>query len=401
MIFNTYWFILFTAAFFPVYWLLRRPAWRAAWLLTGCVVFHGHFAGPAGVVPIVILGVFTYLAALSRRRSLIGAVVALNVGALCFYKYALFFSTGLLGAVSPELGQAAARQLATVLPLAAPLAISFFAFEFVHYLIEVWRGQEPIRRPHEFALFSIYFPSLVAGPIKRYRDFTASLQAGLAGVTADDVIAGGLRVALGVVKKIVLADNLTLMINFYQEPEPFATLGRGEVWLMIAGIAARILLDFSGYSDMAIGLSRMMGVKLQENFSYPYLATSLQQFWQRWHISLSTWIRDYVYIPLGGSRAGLGRKLLNGMIAFALCGLWHGPAWHFVLWGLWHGTGLAVNSAYVTMLGPVGRGLDRFFTWAPPAGWALTMLYVVFGWLLFFYDPAGAWDIASRALGID
>jgi alginate O-acetyltransferase complex protein AlgI len=401
MIFNTYWFILFSAAFFTLYWLLPRPGWRAAWLLAGCGLFHGHFAGPAGVVPIVLLGVFTYLAALTRQRALVHGAIVLNVAALCFYKYALFLSAQLLGAVHPELGAAATRQLTAVLPVAPPLAISFFAFEFVHYLIEVGRGREPIRRPHEFALFAIYFPSLVAGPIKRYQDFTANLHAGLAGVSPADVTAGGLRVMLGVAKKIVLADNLTLMIGFYQQPEVLTTLGPGETWLLLGGIAARILLDFSGYTDMAIGLSRMMGVRLPENFNYPYLATSLQDFWQRWHISLSTWIRDYVYIPLGGNRHGRFRQLANGMIAFALCGLWHGPAWHFVLWGLWHGTGLAVNSSYVSVLGPVGRGLGWFFHRVPLAGWALTLLYVVFGWLLFFHDPAHAWVIASKALGLD
>ena len=401
MIFNTYWFILFAGVFFPGYWLLRRPAWRAVWLLGGCVVFHGHFAGPAGVVPIVILGVCTYLAARSRHRGLITATIALNVAALCGYKYALFFSSQVLGAIHPGLGTAAAGHVSGWLPGAPPLAISFFAFEFVHYLMEVRRGQEPIRRPQEFALFAIYFPSLVAGPIKRYQDFTAQLPLGLAGVGTADVTAGALRVALGVLKKIVIADNLTLMIDFYQLPHILPNLDLGQTWLLIAGIGARILLDFSGYSDMAIGFSRMMGVRLPENFNYPYLATSLQDFWQRWHISLTTWIRDYIYIPLGGNRHGLMRKLLNGLLAFALCGLWHGPAWHFILWGLWHGVGLAINSSYVTALGPVAHGLGWFFDKVPVAGWALTLLFVGFGWLLFFYEPTDAVLLASQALGLN
>ncbi len=401
MIFNTYWFILFSGVFFPVHWLLRRPAWRAAWLLAGCVVFHGHFAGPAGVMPIVLLGLCTYFAALSRHRGLITAAVVLNVAALGGCKYALFFSAQVLGAIHPGLGAAAAAQTAALLPAAPPLAISFFAFEFVHYLIEVRRGQEPIRRPHVFALFAIYFPSLVAGPIKRYQDFTAQLPLGLAGVGTADVTAGALRVTLGLAKKLVLADNLTQMINFYQQPHVAGYLSQGETWLLIAALGARILLDFSGYSDMAIGFSRMMGVRLPENFNYPYLATSLQDFWQRWHISLSTWIRDYIYIPLGGNRLGLGRKLANGLLAFALCGLWHGPAWNFVLWGLWHGVGLAVNSSYVTALGPVGRALGWFFAKVPVAGWALTLLFVAFGWLLFFYEPTEAALLAAQALGLD
>ena len=171
--------------------------------------------------------------------------------------------------------------------------------------------------------------------------------------------AGAQRIALGLVKKIVLADNLTLALDYYGPG--FTALPAGQAWLFLAALAARILLDFSGYSDMAIGLSRLLGIGLPENFNWPYLATSLQDFWQRWHISLSTWIRDYVYIPLGGNRHGLIRRLANGLFVFALCGLWHGPAWHFVLWGLWHGAGLVVNFSYATILGPIGRRLAGIF----------------------------------------
>ncbi len=399
MIFNTYWFICFSVIFFPVYWLLRHPAWRMAWLLGSCAVFHTHFAGPAGVIPIIVLGVVTYGAALSRIRALCIAAITLCVSALCFYKYTLFFTHGVLGLINPALGAKAAAQASGFLPEMPPLAISFFAFEFVHYLIEVYRGKEPIRKIWEFVLFAIYFPSLVAGPIKRYQDFIPNLKSGTNTVTPEDVAVGAQRIAIGLVKKIVIADNLTLMISFYQ-PQ-FTTLRVGEAWLLLLAISFRILLDFSGYSDMAIGMSRMMGIKLLENFNYPYLATSLQDFWQRWHISLSSWIRDYVYIPLGGNRYGVLRKLANGLIAFALCGFWHGPNWNFVLWGLWHGVGLAINSSYKIALGPVGRGMAVLFAKVPVLGWVITILYACLGWLLFFYEPAQAWHIALRLFSIN
>lgn len=398
MIFNTYWFICFSAVFFPVYWLLPRPVARQAWLLLGCAVFHWHFAGPAGVLPVLLLGAVTYLAALTRRRGVCAAGVVLCVAALCFYKYTMFLSQELVALLAPEAAAWLVRQAGAVLPGAAPLAISFFAFEFVHYLVEVRRGREPIRRPADFVLFALHFPSLVAGPIKRYQEYVPGLHAGLAGVTVDDVAAGAQRLALGLVKKIVLADNLTLAINYYGDQ--FATLSAGEAWLFLAALAARILLDFSGYTDMAIGLSRMLGIRLPENFNWPYLATSLQDFWQRWHISLSSWIRDYVYIPLGGNRHGLVRKVANGLLVFALCGLWHGPAWHFVLWGLWHGVGLVINHSYATVLGPLGRGLAALFTRWPVLGWALTLLHVTFGWLLLFYEPLRAWAMAAKLLGL-
>jgi alginate O-acetyltransferase complex protein AlgI len=398
MIFNTYWFVCFSAVFFPVYWLLRQPAWRKGWLILGCGVFHYHFAGPAGVIPIAAIGVATYLAALTRRRLACVAGIIMCAAALGFYKYAVFFCTEVAGAWFPEVAAALEKQVRSALPGAAPLAISFFAFEFIHYLVEIWRGKEPIRRPDDFVLFAIHFPSLVAGPIKRYQDYVPGLHAGLAGVTVDDVAAGAQRIALGLVKKIVLADNLTLAINYYGDR--FASLSAGEAWLFLAALAVRILLDFSGYTDMAIGLSRLLGIRLPENFNWPYLAVSLQDFWQRWHISLSSWIRDYVYIPLGGNRHGLVRQVANGLLVFALCGLWHGPAWHFVLWGLWHGVGLVINHSYATVLGPLGRGLAALFTRWPVLGWALTLFHVTFGWLLFFYEPLRAWAMAAKLLGL-
>lgn len=397
MIFNTYWFLGFGAVFFPVYWLLWRPAWRKPWLLAGCLVFHWHFAGPAGVLPIVVIGGCTYFAALTRRRAATTAGVALCVAALVFYKYAAFVCEDVVAALAPDLGATLARQAAAIHPGAAPLAISFFAFEFIHYLVEVGKGGEPIRRPDDFALFALHFPSLVAGPIKRYQEYAPALLAGLARVTVDDVAAGAQRIALGVVKKVLLADNLTLMLNFYGDR--FASLSVGEAWLFLAGLAARILLDFSGYTDMALGFSRLMGIRLPENFHWPYLATSLRDFWSRWHMSLTSWIRDYVYIPLGGNRHGRLRQLANGLIVFALCGLWHGPAWHFVLWGVWHGVGLAVNHSYAPILGAPGRWLQRAFTRLPVLGWALTLLFVAFGWLLFFYEPAQAGAMAGKLLG--
>ena len=396
MIFNTYWFALFAAAFFPGYWLLRAPVWRGWWLLAGCAWFHAHFAGPAGVLPIAALGVGTYFCALSRRRAACYAAVVLCVAALVFYKYTRFLAAAVLAQISPGLAAGTEAFATGWLPAAPPLALSFFTFEFVHYLVEVARGGEPIRRPKDFALFAIYFPSLVAGPIKRYREFTAALPAALAGVDLAAVAAGAQRVALGFAKKILLADNLTVALAFYEKD--FFALSAPEAWLFLAALAARILLDFSGYSDIAIGFSQMLGLRLPENFNSPYAATGLRDFWARWHISLSSWIRDYVYIPLGGSRHGRVRRFLNLVVAFALCGLWHGPAGHFLLWGLWHGGGLVVQATYRTALGPLGARLGAGFDRAPVLGWFVTLLFVAFGWLLFFYPAAQAWAMTVKLL---
>jgi alginate O-acetyltransferase complex protein AlgI len=396
-IFNTYWFILFAAATTTGFWLLRRAALRLPFLALACVVFHFHFAGPAGMLPIIVLGLVTYLLALTRNRLACALGIVLSVAALCFYKYTHFLTTEVIALANPAWGAALEKSAKTMMPAAAPLAISFFAFEFIHYLFEVRKGAAPMRNPLHFLLFSLFFPSLVAGPIKRFGEFIPSLEAGARHVGADDFAAGFRRIAIGFLKKVVIADNLTLAIDSYV-PQ-FGTLTVGVRWAILLIIALRILLDFSGYSDIAIGLARLLGVKLPENFNWPYAARSIQEFWQRWHISLSSWIRDYVYIPLGGNRHGIARKIFNGLLAFALCGLWHGPAWNFVLWGLYHGTALAVCANYRALPGlgaRLGTVLEKF----PKFSWLLTQLFVCLGWLLFFYPAEQAWKMTRLLFGL-
>jgi alginate O-acetyltransferase complex protein AlgI len=155
---------------------------------------------------------------------------------------------------------------------------------------------------------------------------------------------------------------------------------------VFVAIGMRILWDFSGYSDMAIGFARLFGIRLPDNFNWPYLARSITEFWHRWHISLSTWIRDYVYIPIGGSRHGVARKVFNGLLAFSICGLWHGAAWHFLVWGVYHGVGLAIASNYRAVLGRAGEAIHAWLNHNRAVAWAATLLFVFVGWLLFFYD---------------
>jgi len=382
MIFTTYWFILFAVVVVPVYWFLPRPGMRLWFLAAACAVFHAHFAGAAGMAPIIVLMIVTYGAGLTRRRGVCVAAMVLCVLALCFYKYALFLIGAAVEPWNAHLAATLSIDARKIMPGAPPLGVSFFAFEFVHYLFEVRKGGEPIRNPLKFVLFSIFFPSLVAGPIKRYGQFIPALEAGSRHVSLEDVAEGFRRIGLGFAKKVLVADNLTLYIEIYQ-PQ-FAALGFFHRWLVLAAIAFRILLDFSGYSDIAIGFARLLGVRLPENFDWPYLARNLQDFWQRWHISLSSWIRDYVYIPLGGSRHGPVRRVVNGLIAFGLCGLWHGPAWHFVIWGIYHGVGLALCATYrnIPVLGPKISGV---FEKEPNAALVVTQLFAWFGWLVFFY----------------
>ncbi len=397
MIFTTHWFLLFAVIAVTVFWLLPRADWRQWWLGAACAVFHAHFAGPAGVLPIIGLMIVTFFAGRTRSPGWCAAGIAVCVAALAFYKYMLFFIGAAVAPWNAEMAATLANGTRAIMPGAPPLAVSFFTFEFVHYLYEVRRGREPIRSPLKFLLFSIFFPSLVAGPIKRYTQFLPSLKAAVAArASAEDFAEGLRRVGIGFFKKVVVADNLTLYIEAMQ-PQ-FGASGLLDRWLLLGCIALRILFDFSGYSDIAIGCARLLGIRLPENFNWPYAARNLQDFWQRWHISLSSWIRDYVYIPLGGNRHGPVWRVLNGLAAFALCGLWHGPAWHFVVWGLWHGAGLAVCASY-TRVPVVGKGLARVFNQEPLAGWALTQLYAGLGWLVFFYPVSDALRMAGQLFG--
>lgn len=246
----------------------------------------------------------------------------------------------------------------------------------------------PIRSPLKFILFAIFFPSLVAGPIKRYQQFLPELERAVASrVSSEDFGEGLRRIALGFGKKILIADWLTVYIDRTQGH--FAELTLPLRWLFTVALGLRILFDFSGYCDIAIGSARLLGIRLPENFDWPYLAGNLQEFWQRWHISLSSWIRDYVYIPLGGGHHGPVRRIVNALFAFALCGLWHGAAWNFVVWGLFHGVGLSLSHVYkkVPVLGPfLARGFER----EPLSGWVFTSVYVGVGWYFFFYPLGNA-----------
>jgi alginate O-acetyltransferase complex protein AlgI len=333
---------------------------------------------------------------LTRNRYVCWFGIVLSVAALVFYKYTKFLCLQVLGTVAPSLSKGVVSHNPALMNLIPPLAISFFAFEFIHYLVDVSRGGKPIRSITDFTLYSIFWPSIVAGPVKRYQAFIPALHQGLREVGEKDVAVGLARVALGLIKKFT-ADNLTAFITYYG-PQ-FLHLDAWWRWFFVLALAFRILLDFSGYSDMAIGFARIHGIRLPENFNWPYLARNISDFWRRWHISLSLWIRDYVYIALGGNRCGPVRKMLNGLIAFGLCGLWHGAGWNFLVWGLYHGAGLTIAGSYRTLLGRAGEEISDWFARHDQFAWALTMLFVAIGWLFFFYPLPVALAMAQRLFG--
>jgi alginate O-acetyltransferase complex protein AlgI len=355
---------------------------RFVFVLAASAVFHFHFAGPAGVLPIIVMALFTFgfgiwLARLPNgttvRRAVFVTALLVPVAGLVFYKY-----WGLLGSLIPRHGRLE-QAAASPITLALPLALSFFTFEFVHYLTDVYHGSPPIRDPRKFAFFAIFFPSIVSGPIKRFQPFLQQVDQGIARPAGTMVLRGFAQVLMGFCKKLVVADNATILVGMV-EADPVSS--RWKVVVLMVLLSVRILFDFSGYSDIAIGLGRMVGLELPPNFHYPYAAKSISEFWQRWHMSLSSWIRDYIYIPLGGSRSGLLTRSANLAVTMFLCGLWHGAQWHFGVWGLYHGLGLGVHSAWErSRLSQKWMGLPgrRFM------GVVATDVFVAFGWLLFFY----------------
>jgi alginate O-acetyltransferase complex protein AlgI len=365
---------------------MPHPKARFLYALGMSAVFHYHFAGPAGVLPIAVMATITFFLAqamdrqqpgsVSRRR-LLALGLLVPVGGLLFYKYQHLLVSS-LGEWLP--GKWGEWSTAHAFQPALPLAISFFTFEFVHYLTDIYhRKGAPVRDPFRFAFFCIFFPSIVSGPIKRFQPFLAQLEGGLARPALSNVALGAAQVLLGFFKKLVVADNATLVLHLMEER---TDLNAASMVLFLFLLSVRILFDFSGYSDIAIGLGRMIGLELPRNFNFPYWAPNLTDFWRRWHMSLSSWIRDYIYIPLGGNRYGPTRKFLNLMVTMFVCGLWHGASWHFGVWGLYHGLGLAIHSVWEN------SSLGRRWAGSPAAAWVgriVNNLFVAYGWLIFFY----------------
>ena len=317
-----------------------------------------------------------------KRRRLIGVAIAGNLAVLIVYKYTSFlFETAneLLAFVSGP-GLPRAR-----LPL--PLGISFFTFHVISYLVDVYRGTAQAQHSlGTFALYILNFPQMIAGPIIRYREIAHQLTSREAGFP--DLDAGILRFSVGLAKKLLVADPIGAVAD-----QVFALAG-GEVsaslaWLGVLTYGLQIYYDFSGYSDMAIGLARMFGFRFPENFNYPYTANSIQAFWRRWHMTLSFWFRDYVYVPLGGNRSGEWRTAQNLGIVFLLAGIWHGPSWNFVVWGVWHGLFLSLERAasVQTMLAVAGP-LSRIYV----------LFVVAIGWVFFRAENLGQAITMIRSL---
>jgi len=299
---------------------------------------------------------------LARRFVLCSVIV--NLGLLFFFKYIDFFITNL--ALIPAFSSL------KPLGIALPIGISFYTFQTMSYTIDVYRNDAPVQKNIiKFGDYVALFPQLIAGPIVRYKDVADQLNEREHSV--DKFASGVQRFIVGLAKKVLLANNIGMLWDIYKAT-PTAELTTLGAWLGIIAFSFQIYFDFSGYSDMAIGLGRMIGFEFLENFNYPYISKSITEFWRRWHISLGTWFREYVYIPLGGNRKGTLRTFINIFLVWAITGFWHGASWNYLLWGLYYAILLMLEKAFL---------LDWLEKAPTFISHVYTLIIVVIGWALF------------------
>jgi alginate O-acetyltransferase complex protein AlgI len=383
--FGTWLFTAFVTVVVIAYWLLPRPA-RPWLLLVASYIFYA-WAFPPYAVLLAIITMLAWFAgnkAAEGSKRWLGIGVGGILGVLAIFKY-----SGMAVLTWDALARRIGLPLLPIPQIVAPLGLSFITFGIIHYFVAVYRGTKP-ERLRDFFLYVSFFPTVTLGPIKLYEPFDNDLNAQRR-PTGDDVAYAIWRITAGLAKKLVLAETIAPFVKPLYAPKPHLQV---PILLFVAVYAygLQLYFDFAGYSDIAIGVSRLFGFKIIENFNWPYIRRNLSEFWRCWHASLTRFITQYVYIPLGGSRKGELNRARNVIIAFLASGLWHGAAWHYVAWGAWHGVGLVVHRQWMRLTDwlkvrypalqrasehPLGRGVAYF------GGWFVTFNYVMFGWVLF------------------
>ena len=372
MVFSSLTFLfLFLPLVMLLYYAMPWRRGRNLVLLVFSLVFYA-WGEPKYIVLMLLSSLAAYLGGLAMealrgkknlRRIVFWVTAALITGNLLVFKYLNFFCDNLSALFGVEL---------TVPQLTLPIGISFYTFQILSYVIDLYWGKIGLQKNYlNLTLYVSFFHQLIAGPIVRYQTVEEEIHNRRENWA--DVVSGLKRFILGLAKKVLLANNIALVGNIVYAGDP-NVYGTAFYWLAAIAYALQIYFDFSGYSDMAIGLGRMFGFHFLENFNYPYIATSITDFWRRWHISLSSWFRDYIYIPLGGSRTTRGRHIRNICIVWALTGFWHGASWNFILWGIYYGTLLLVEKFLLQDL------LNRM---PKVLRWAYDMVLVLVGWVIF------------------
>ncbi|WP_020469987.1 MBOAT family O-acyltransferase [Zavarzinella formosa] len=388
MLFHTQAYLIFFLIVWAVYWFSPWKGGRVYWLLGASIYFYATWNK---WLALLVFGTATidYLLALgieragSRRRgrALVGVSLAVNLGVLCYFKYRGFF----LDSLREGLAAVGVTTSIPHLEMLVPFGISFYTFEAISYTIDVYAGRVRAERNlPNFLLFILFFPHLVAGPIVRAKDFLTQVKRPKRW-SWPRAFVGLQLIVLGLFKKLAIADCMAIYSDPVFDPKQnIDALSSGSVWLGVIAFAIRIYCDFSGYSDMALGSAHLLGYKLTVNFRMPYLSANVSEFWRRWHISLSSWLRDYLFIPLGGSRGTRWQTARNLLITMTLGGLWHGACFSFIIWGLLHGIFLIVHRVFRDWISDKPR-LDALLRTS--AGYfvrmGLTLFCVLISWVFF------------------
>jgi alginate O-acetyltransferase complex protein AlgI len=378
MVFSSIFFILFFLPVLIIGYYLIHPKYRNLLLLIASLLFY--VAGEAKYSIVLLISIFANyifgaLIALSQNKNnsqgakfILLISIIFNIGTLIVFKYANL----IVDSINPFLQWIFSYQI-NLAPIHLPIGISFFTFQALSYVIDVYRRETKSQFSLiNFAMYIALFPQLIAGPIVRYLDIEDQIQNRKHSI--NHFTEGITIFIIGLAKKVLIANNVALIADHIFSL-PSQEIGFSYAWIGIIAYSLQIYFDFSGYSDMAVGLGKMFGFDFVQNFNYPYISQSIQDFWRRWHISLSTWFRDYLYIPLGGNRKGERRTYINLITVFALCGLWHGASWVFLLWGLWHGAFLIIERLpYVKKLFNISPLFIKYI---------YTFLVVTIGWVFF------------------
>lgn len=383
MVFNS---VVFLFCFLPlallVYYLVPGKGKNAVLLLESLIFYC--WTGTTWLPLIAVLIAVNYLAGLflgrrkgGGRKLVLVLAVVVSAAALIFFKYTNF--------LIDTLNQIAGLGLSSLSFLSVlPLGISYYIFKLISYVADVYtRKTEPEKNLIDFSAYVLFFPQLIVGPIVRYRDMAQTLHTGKGRCTLQKAEDGAVQFVFGLAKKVILADSIGMLWQDIIAPDGGVGLANASTplaWLGILAYSLQLYFDFAGYSEMSNGLSRMMGFECPANFNLPYMATSITDFWRRWHISLSMWFRDYVYIPLGGNRCSKGRQILNMLVVWALTGFWHGANWNFLCWGLYYFVLLVIEKYLLRGVLQKGRGWQRVYT----------LFFVVLGWGIFTANAAGA-----------
>ncbi len=386
MVFSSITFLFyFFPVFFGIYYLLPRSL-RNWWVLIASSVFYAWGAplfffilvGSSLIDFYLVKGIFQSEVK-SKRRLLLVLSLVKNVGLLLYYKYANFFIEN----INLALDGLGVHEI-PVLDVVLPIGISFYTFQTITYAMDVYKGKhQPVQHPHELLLYILSFPQMIAGPIVQFNTVADQITDRVE--TTDKFLFGFYRFSIGLGKKVLIANTVgALATQMLALSDPTAS----EAWIGILAYTFQIYFDFSGYSDMAIGLGKMMGFDFPENFDNPYTSKSITEFWRRWHITLGAWMRQYLYIPLGGNRVKRQARLyFNLWVVFLISGLWHGASWNFVIWGAYHGLFLVLERIFLLRL---LEKSGKFISWI----W--TFFIVVIGWVFFsIEDNARMWKYLS------